>query len=146
MDYKKLVASAISEAEKQKQEEEIKCIKDIVKAYLEKISTLEKERKELDVKLKALKADLEDLKTGRLDKIENKQGLDDFHDKNTLIIIKKIEKEYIPYYPWRGHWMVEWKLPYSYRNAINTNFIATGTNFQNFSAGTYEVGGNITNI
>ena len=165
MDYKKIVASAISDAEKTKQEQEIAHIKSIVKAYLEKIFKKEEEKKELEKAIKALKADLEDLKLGRLDKIEEKQGKDKEHDNNTLIIIHKIEKEYIPYQPWRSPWIIAWNYKVSYDtssdwtlnyantatvNANDSTMLTSrrllGTSFQNFSGGTYDIFGQIINL
>lgn len=156
MDYKKLAASAIIEAEKEKQEQEIKKIKEIVKSYLEKIFKAEEKRKEIDTEIKTLKADLENLKAGRLDRIMEKQEKDKEHDKYTLIIIKKIEKEYIPYQPWRSPWIVEWKSQSSQHlyTTISTNLtnvstdscVYTGTSFQNFCGGTYNIGGKIINL
>jgi len=63
-----MVADAIKELSKEKQEAEIKKIKDIVQRYLEKIDTKKKEVKESQEELRALEKDLDDLKDGRLDK------------------------------------------------------------------------------
>ena len=162
MDYKKVVSTAIKEVEKESQEKQIKKVKQIVKGYLEKIAKKEIGLKEISQEIKELKRDLDDLKAGRLDKIEDKQGKDKIHDKFTLIIIKKVEKEYIPLQPWRSPWIVTWRdnyipnIPFT-TTTDNTEYVtltaddmiqttSTGTTFQNFTIGTYEVNGKIINL
>lgn len=169
MTDKQIVANALEQLEKEKQEREISKIKSIVREYLERIDDKEQKRKELDVAIKELKSDLEDLKLGRLDKIEERQEKDENHNKHTIIIIKRVEKEYIPYQPWRSPWMIEWKnVPYSgstitycggtgitntssdyYLNATNCSNnlgMITGTLFQNFAGGSYDVNGRNINL
>ena len=109
MTQEKMVENAIEEFSKEKQEAKIKKIKDIVRSYLEKIDDKKLELRKVQDDLKALESDLNDLKTGRLDKIEERQGSDKTHDRNTIIIVERIEKEYIPYQPWRSPWTIEWK-------------------------------------
>ena len=169
MTDKQIVANALEQLEKEKQESKISQIKAIVKEYLEKIDKKEQEKKELDIGIKELKADLEDLKLGRLDKIEERQEKDENHNKHTIIIIKRVKKEYIPYQPWRSPWLIEWKnVPYSgstitycggggagavadtnYLNATNCSNslgMITGTLFQNFTGGSYDVNGRNINL
>jgi hypothetical protein len=168
MEYKKVVSDTIEESEKKQQEKEIEKIKEIVRSYLNKINDKEEDKKKLEKEIRILKDDLDDLKMGRLDKIEERQTKDPEHNKTTLIIIKKIEKEYIPYQPWFSPWYVEMKpyTPYYYDNmtyiygnsdAITltgtaycsaVNAITTaGTSFQNFSQGSYTLNsGKIINL
>ena len=153
MDYKKAVSDALKESEKEKQESEIKKIKDIVKSYLEKITEKEKAKTEIAKEIQVLKDDLNDLKAGRLDKIEEKQGKDKAHDGFTLVIIKRIEKEYVPMYPWKSPWVIERKVPFVdiSNTGINwgtnsTIFTSTGVSFQNFTSGTYDINGTIINL
>jgi DNA gyrase/topoisomerase IV subunit A len=162
---KELVSSAIKELEKEKQEAEIRKIKDIVKAYLEKISSKKESLKSVQDELKELENDLNDLKMGRLDKIEERQEKDPKHNEITLIIIKRVEKEFIPYQPWRSSYIIEprypiWQTQYTATggsNLINCSttcsqnayltqatapsMTATGIMFQNFCGGTYAIGG-----
>jgi hypothetical protein len=164
MTNKDMVADAIKEISKEKQEAEIKKIKDIVRSYLTKIQ--EKKEKEDEVRKErlALEKDLDDLKAGRLDKIEERQGKDPIHDKVTIIEIHRIEKEYIPYQPWRSPWVVEykWVTPNYYATCSNTSLQGvsatfttsaqcssvqtTGSQWQNFVGGNYQVGGNNINL
>lgn len=166
MTEKDVVASAIKEVEKEKQEAEISKIKGVVKAYLEKISSKKEKLREVQNELKELEADLNDLKMGRLDKIEERQEKDPDHNKITLIIIKKVEKEFIPYQPWRSPYLIERRYGQSTvdldmipctttssllmnQNSMNTSVRAmrtTGVMFQNFSGGTYDINGQIVSF
>jgi hypothetical protein len=154
MTNEKIVSTAIEQLEKENQEAEISKIKGIVKAYLERILNKKEEIKERQSELKELEADLNDLKAGRLDKIEERQTNDPNHSKMTLIYIKKIERDYLPYYPWRSPWIVEWNVPTGgvWNFAGNTisssdlTLYSTGTAFQNFTGGSYTINGQTFNI
>jgi len=106
MEYDKVVSDAIKESEKTKQEEEIKKIKGIVQKILEKIDSLKEKKVGLDKEIRVLEDDLSDLKKGRMDKIEERQEKDPDHKNYTIIVVKRIEKEYIPMYPWRSPWII----------------------------------------
>jgi len=153
MTNEKIVSTAIEQLEKENQEAEISKIKGIVKAYLEKILNKKEEIKARQSELKELEADLNDLKAGRLDKIEDRQTNDPNHSKITLIYIKKIERDYLPYYPWRSPWIVEWNVPFgdAWTNTIgstssDTTLYSTGTAFQNFTGGSYTINGQTYNL
>lgn len=155
MENKQMVSSAIKELEKEKQEAEIQKIKNVVRSYLEKISEKESSLKVLQDDIRSLKKDLDDLKAGRLDKIEERQGKDKVHDKNTLMTIRRIEKTYIPLAPWKSEWEV---LPVNTFSTSTSNIYdlvtqttdnvtyTTGTVWQNFTGGVYEIGGHIINL
>lgn len=153
MTNKDAVASAVKELEKEKQEEEIKKIKDIVKAILEKIEDRKKREDEIRKERIALEKDLDDLKAGRLDKIHERQGKDPIHDKVTVILVKPVPEYFIPYQPWKSPWVVEIKpymqnlVNYVTNSAANCTISSTGTFWQNFTGGTYTLGsGNIINL
>jgi hypothetical protein len=168
MTNKEIVADAIKEISKEKQEAEIKKIKDIVRTYLEKIQQKKEKEDEVRKERLALEKDLDDLKAGRLDKIEERQGKDPIHDKVTIIEIHRIEKEYIPYQPWRSPWIVEYRqFPYgtsisytSNTSSLNNQLLGvtqslgmqcssvqtTGAQWQNFVGGNYQVGSNNINL
>ena len=126
MTQKEIVADAIKEISKEKQEAEVKKIKDIVRTYLEKIQSKKEKEDEIRKERLALEKDLDDLKAGRLDKIEERQGKDPIHDKVKIIEIHRIEKEYIPYYPWRSPYIIQWYTP-SYQSPNIT--ISGGTGY-----------------
>ena len=129
MTQKEIVADAIKEISKEKQEAEVKKIKDIVRTYLEKIQSKKEKEDEIRKERLALEKDLDDLKAGRLDKIEERQGNDPIHDKVKIIEIHRIEKEYIPYYPWRSPYIIQWYEP---------NYYYTGTQLYNCQATTTQ--------
>ena len=166
-----LIKKALDAAEKEHQEKEIEHIKKIIVSYLERIQDKTTKRAELDKEISLLKKDLEDLKAGRLDKIEERQEKDPEAKRLSIIFVKKIEREYIPYYPWRSPYEITWQTTNTYPNfsAISTDVgstltintgsstmslgtaivqgqIATGTMFQNFAGGSYEIGDKIINF
>jgi DNA gyrase/topoisomerase IV subunit A len=149
MTQKDIVSNAIQQLEKEKQEIEISKIKGIVKAYLEKILNKKEQIKIIQKELKDLEIDLDDLKSGRLDKIEERQSKDPNHKNNTLIFVKKIEADYLPFQPWRSPWIVEWCNNCPVVGSTSDTWIdpsfttCTGTAFQNFTSGTYTINGQI---
>ena len=151
MEYDKIVSETIENSEKQKQEAEIRKIKAIVTKILEKIDKIKEKKVDLDKELKVLTGDLDDLKAGRLDKIKERQEKDPDHNGYTVIIVREIEKEYQPLYPWRSPWLVEWKdnipqIPTVWNGTTTCGNTLTGTMFQNFCGGTYDIGGHIINL
>jgi hypothetical protein len=112
------IKKAFGDAEKELQQEEIEKIKGVVRSYLEEIQEKQDKRKkkqaeidEIDEEIKLLKKDLDDLKAGRLDRMEERQRIDKKARDNSIIIIKKIEKEYVPYKPWYSPYEIIWSRP-----------------------------------
>ena len=96
---------AFSEAEKEQREKEIAQLKEIVKKTLSELEKLKSQKKEVDGKIKILKMDLDDLKEGRLDRIEERQQKDPQAKEISVILVKEKEVEriiekpyYVPYY------------------------------------------------
>ena len=158
---KKIVADAIKEISKEEQEKQIEKIKGIVKCYLEKIQGKKEKEDEIRKERLALEKDLDDLKAGRLDKIEERQGKDPIHDRVTIIQIHKIEPSFIPYRPWQSPWFVEVKpiyqpqMTWSYTSATSQlpsggtqayQMQTTGIQMQNFVGGSYQVGNQNINL
>ena len=157
MDYKKIVEDTIKESSKEQQEAEIRRIKEIVQRLLEKIDTLKKKRIELDKEIKVQEDDLDNLKTGRLDKIEERREKDPEYRKYTTVTVRRVEKDYLPFQPWRSPWIVSFG---DYIPAFDSTFATTagtvwtgnncstftGIDFQNFTGGTYTINGRIINL
>ena len=99
-----LTKTAVELAEKELQEQEINRIKNIVKDYLREIAKKETDHKKLTKEISLLKKDLDDFKAGRLDKIAERQKIEPLSPK--IVIIHKIEREYIPLKPWYSPWEV----------------------------------------
>jgi hypothetical protein len=115
------IKKAFGDAEKELQQEEIDKIKSIVRSYLEEIqdkqdkkNRKQKEVDEIDEEIRLLKKDLDDLKAGRLDKMEERQKVDKRARDISIIIIKKVEKEYVPYKPWYSPYDITWNPKYQY--------------------------------
>lgn len=172
----KYIKQGIEAAEKELQEKKIKQIKEIVTKYLETIDLKHKKRDELKAKhkdeiekiekeIKLLKQDLDDIRDGRLDKIEERQQVDEDAKGISLIIIKKIEREYIPMAPWKSPWEIIWNTqPISVNwgngsmmtsggdigwlegTGSSMHLTMSGTVASNFSTGTYLVGDKIINL
>lgn len=165
---KDIIKKAFADAEKEQQEQEIKQIKDIVQKHLDEIERLSKNKKEVEERIKVHREILDDLKAGRLDKIEEYLEKDEHARSIALIIVKKVEREYIPMYPWRSPWTIEWANPFHnypqmiYGNGLSATtsggalgsnltgasagLTATGTSFANFTSGTYTVGAKTINL
>ena len=179
----KNIQKAFALAEKEEQEKEIQKIKTIVKTYLEKIREKKKKRDGISEEIRILEKDLDDMKSGRLDLIEDRQKKDEKAREISIVIVNKIEKEYVPYYPWRSPWIVEIKPPYQFVcdtrtttttttyplvsqvNSLGSTIVSdssgkitdcflqngttsqfTGTQFANFTKGSYDVDGNTINL
>lgn len=140
----KIVKKAVESAEKELQEKEISKIKNIAKSYLEKIAEKTKERSVIDGEIKDLKKDLDDLKSGRLDKIEERQSVNPEAKKHSLIIVTRIVEKYYPAQPWYSQYHVQYitptyRLPGSYTNysSAGGSYLAAGTNLM--SSGVSDV-------
>ena len=151
------------EEERIRQENEIAKIKNIIKAYLQKKDFIREQIKKLQEDEKIIDKDLEDLKCGRLDKIEERQTIDENARKKSIIIIERIREKYIPTYPWRSPYKITWNInsgsdyyttmgnTSQLNNTVNcmmSNMLKDfgnldsqfcGTSFQNFSSGTYKL-------
>lgn len=151
---KDLIKKAVSLAEKEAQEKEINRIKKIVQKYLEKIAEKTKEKKEIEEDLRILKKDLDDIKSGRLDKIEERQAKDKRAHRISLITVHRIDKDYVPMKPRWSYYDVAWNEAVSqYCSApglqggpttcVNDEITLYGNTCSSFSSGTYNVNGHI---
>jgi len=111
---KKAVESAEKELEQIKQDdakalEELKIekIKEVVRTHLRAIAGIDEEIKEAQERNKILKSDLDDLKAGRLDKIEERQETDPKAKEVSIVIINRTTNDY-PQKPWFDHYRWEW--------------------------------------
>lgn len=159
---KELIKKAFDAAEKEHQEKEIQKIKKIVQIMLEKIQSKSEQKEKLDEEIRLLKKDLDDLKAGRLDKIKERQDVDEKARDISIIIIKEIKEEYIPYRPWYSPWTVTLKYPSWYTNgntqtstgtgnmyycnSSDCSLTATGNTISNFVGGSYNINGKIINL
>ena len=89
----KQVSKAFKLAEKELEEVKINRVKEIVKRTLEKLENLTSKKKEIEEAIKVLKMDIDDLKAGRLDKIEERQRLDEKARNTSVVIVKEVIRE-----------------------------------------------------
>jgi len=115
---KDVVKQGYNEAQDSLKQKQIDEVKRIVLKTLEKIESLKTERdsandrvKDIDERIKLLKLDIDDLKEGRLDLMEERQAKDaKAKDTSLVIIVKetKVEHDYpYWYWPWRVIWRGE---------------------------------------
>jgi len=114
-DSKRLVELAEKELKENKERKQIELIKSAIKQTLEKIEERTNKKIELEKEIKILKQDIDNIKAGRLDLIEERQKKDE-RAKNTSVIIIEREKIVEKPYP------VPWYKPYRiYPNPIYSN-------------------------
>ena len=160
--YKKVVDSTEKEFQTRKEEQLKEAVKEIVQHTLEKIDELDKEIKEKEESKKILKLDLEDLRNGKLDLIEERQKKDSRAARVSLVIIKEIVRE--PYYSqpiWIRPYDITWNPNTVWCNApsIATNAVynsqstalSTGGTFtcsvvKDNASGCYNIGTKIINF
>lgn len=86
---KELVELAEKELEKEKKQKQVKLIKEAIRQTLEKLERKKEERKELDDEIKILKQDIDNIRAGRLDLIEERQKKNEQAKKTSVIIVEK---------------------------------------------------------
>ena len=132
---KEVAKKAFEAAEKELEDKQIEKLKNVVKDTLRKIQDLDKEIVKLEEERKILKLDIDDLKAGRLDKIEERQKVDSKAKQVSVIIVEKEVHHYhgspwyqpyiihyVPYYPPVHHF------PITYGNCNNSQSAFFGSN------------------
>ena len=142
---KQIVNQALTELEKEQQEQKINEVKRIVSSYLEKIAEQKVIVDSEQNKLKLLKKDLDDLKAGRLDKIEDRQKFDPVAKNVSVIIIRRTET-YLPMQPWRSEYDWYYTDAVGSTTSLEVRGQVTGTFCQNFVSGSYRIGNKIINF
>jgi len=166
-----VVESTEKEFEKKKVEQRKEAIKEIVQRTLERIDELDNRIKGLEEEKRILKLDIEDMKNGKLDLIEERQRKSEKARNTSLVIIKEVHKEYIPT-PWYQPYYIQpnpivWPEPViwcngttlgaTYSNAGTITNSASSCNLsdgltftcsavRDNTVGTYEISGHIVNL
>jgi len=130
-EIKGLVESSEKEFQAKKDEQLKEAVKEIVQHTLEKIDELDKEIKDREESKKILKLDLEDLRNGKLDLIEERQKKDSKAAKVSLVIIKEVIRD--TYYP-----QPIWIRPYDITWNPNTIWCGSGGNSLNAFSSTTQ--------
>ena len=102
-------------------------VKEIVKSTLEKIDGIDKQEKELAEQKKVLKKDIDDLKAGRLDLIEERQKESSVARNNSLLQVIHLDSVSNP--------------PMYYYTYNGTGGYLMGWQTSNWSSGTYNING-----
>ena len=120
MNEKELVKKVFDDIELVNKEKQIAELKIIVQKTLEKIKTKESLKEQLEKEIKILKQDIDNLKSGRLDILAERQEKDKEAKRVSIIIIKKIVEKQVPFpqpyyvpvdpyrsnFPWNQPWAV----------------------------------------
>lgn len=160
--------------EQEKKDKQIAEIKAVVKRTLEALETCKVQKDEIEKRIKYLRMDLDDLKEGKLDRIEERQTKDPDAKANAVILIIKIKETVREVSPWYWPYTFKWHQPiwmettnvqpinWAYSSSGNSaNFLTyTMTNAssyddtipvncsvaKDYSAGTYDINGKIVNF
>ena len=129
------ISKAVELAEKELETKKIDKIKEIVKQTLEKIDDLTDKKKGIEKEIKILKMDIDDLKSGRLDKIQERQKIDEDARKMSLITVRPrdttIGTSMVP------RWRIMWDIIPS--NTSNTWTYLWDKNSTSFTVGSSDV-------
>ena len=143
---KEIVKKGYEATKQELQEEEISKVKGIIKATLKKLKDLQEQKREIEKQIKILKLDIEDFKAGRLDRVEERQKIDEEAKKVSVVVIEKEVVRECPY----------WYQPY--RIYINdcpdgtapiycdNSYTITSSSAKDFTTGTYSISGEIVNL
>jgi len=107
----KTVKEGYQLAEKELKDKQVQEVKKIVLKTLEKLNEKQKEKITLEEEIRLLRMDIDDLKEGRLDRIQERQEKDAKAKQTSVVIIIK-EKEVVrEYTPWYQPYRVIWQTP-----------------------------------
>lgn len=140
------VKKACELAEEELKKSNIDKLKDVIKVTLERIESIDKKIRGLQEERKLLRLDIEDLKLGKLDRIQERQNKDPKAKEISTIVIKEIIHEhyvtpqYIPY-------VVTIKEPYIYPyttwcasgSSMNCSFTIDGNTVSHNATGAYNL-------
>ena len=168
---KDIIDKATRAAEQELEDKEVEHLKNTIKNLLQRKKAKEKERDEIEREISLIKQDIEDFKKGRLDKIQERHEKDPSAAKASPIhitIINDNSRTVYPTQPWRWNYQVTWGMPtVSISNGLNTAMLQAGGNqlmalsstanavytyncsgstSSTFTAGTYNVGGQIIHL
>ncbi len=153
MDKKKMAELAEKELKEEERKKQFKVIKEAIKGELEKLEEKKKQRRKLDEEIKIHKQNIDNIREGRLDLIEERQRKDEKAKEISTIIIERekiVEKPYpvYPYIPYKS-WYEPYKIWYTplttgdYTGDVNTDYtFSTTINCsvaKDASPGTYEL-------
>jgi hypothetical protein len=155
------IKKATQLAENELQEKKIEHLKNIIKSLLQKRKEKEKVKNELEEEIKLIKQDIDDFKSGRLDKVKERHEVNEKADKIfpiNITIINDNSRKIYPLHPWRWNYEVVWNYQPTYTSNYTSNslvdfsgsssIILCGTSTATYTSGTYTLSGgsNIINL
>lgn len=156
MTQEQIAKEAFKDAEKDLKKEQVAAIKEVVLRTLRKLDEVKKKIKDLQEEERILKMDIDDLREGRLDRIEERQKKD---EKAKEVSVAKLEKAdaTLQVNPWYNPYKITWvapQWPYStavYCSSSSANvevgtFTVTGSLARESVAGAYDVSGHVVHL
>lgn len=127
---KDTVRKGLSAAEKELKERQIKTVKEIALKTLERIEAAKKLREEANTTIRILQKDLEDLKAGRLDRIEERQKKDAKAKEVSVVFVDRVAavKEETHYIINTSRWYEPWRI--TYNPCYSIGYTGSATNFE----------------
>ena len=141
---KKDVKKGFQEAQKEMKEDQIKHVKELAKRTLKKQEIITRERDDANKKLAILKKDIQDLKEGRLDRIEERQKKDPLALKTSVAKIEKVPEDKVKEIH-HHHYGDRWYWPYHITwltletSGIAATFTLNCSVAKDFTAGAYAM-------
>jgi hypothetical protein len=131
------------------EEKQIQNLKNIIKNLLQKKSELDKEKDEIEEKIKLVKQNIDDFKAGRLDKIKERYDLNPKAKEIApikVVIINDSRRTQYPFKPQFWNYEAIW-VNQTYSGSSLIDVCGTsGTNYATFTSGAYEIGNKIINL
>ena len=162
---KAIVKQGYDEAQNSLREKQVAEVKAIVLKTLERLEEVKSKIKELQEEKKILELDIDDLKAGRLDRIEERQAKDPKAAKVSVALIIKEIHHHETINPWYVPYRVMWPAPvfplleptvYCGGSSISSTTTCTGGNGAAFTltssiakdaaVGCYSVSGHTVNL
>jgi len=149
MDKKKMAELAEKELKQEERNKQFRIIKEAIKGELGKLEEKKKQRRELDKEIKIHKQNIDNIREGRLDLIEERQRKDEKAKAVSTIIIERekiIERPYPypvepwPYKPWYEPYRIWYGTADDMTGGYSSDFMTINCSVaKDASPGTYEL-------
>lgn len=124
-DTKELAGIAEKELFEEQEDKQIQLIKKAIGQTLEEIRKKEKERNKLNKEIKILKQDIDNIRAGRLDLIEERQSKDE--EAKTTSIIEIIKEKEIHHHHYHDRWYEPYRITFKYPDYWIGDNVGTST-------------------
>uniref|UniRef100_A0A6M3LLW4 Uncharacterized protein n=1 Tax=viral metagenome TaxID=1070528 RepID=A0A6M3LLW4_9ZZZZ len=116
---KDTIKRGFSDAEKEIREKQIKAVKELALKTLERIDNAKRMREQANTTIRILQRDLEDLKAGRLDRIEERQKKDPSAKEVSVALIERVVTKEVHHHHHdhyiidKSRWYELWRITYN---------------------------------